>query len=131
MELCNCTKCKKLFSSIKKAPYCNKCDSEEFGKIKDYLREHPGANGYEVSLNTEISTKIINYYIKEGRLDKYKDVLKLCECGASLKEGQRMCPDCMRKRQLAKELLDAEAIRESFNDKLDSKGYHSSISRKR
>ena len=71
MNMVNCIKCGKVFQKMSTplCPECEKLDEKIFEKIKDYLSEHPESSLAEVAKATEVSTKKIMRYLKEGRLE--------------------------------------------------------------
>ena len=80
---------------------CRKEDEEDFQKVKEYLDENPGADISEVTQETEVDSKKIIEFLKQGRLEiKDEDNLLLsCErCGASIKTG-RFCEKCIVQMQ--------------------------------
>lgn len=75
---------------------CKSVDYDDYGKVRRYLEEHPGANTAEVSSNTGVSQKSIRQMLKESRLEiaDSSSVFMKCErCGISIRSG-RMCPKC-------------------------------------
>lgn len=105
MDVRNCKRCGKVFT-YRGMNVCNDCfeqDQKDFNKVKDYLEENPGASLMEVSKETEIDLKIINRFLREGRLEAEGIVLSNsdmnCEqCGKAIGSG-RYCEDCLRKIQ--------------------------------
>lgn len=110
MNVRNCPRCGKMFrplSGRRICPDCVKADLEEFHSVRDYLRDHPGANIFEVTEATGVPVRKIQEYIREGRLvvSESADWGVTCEnCGAPVKTG-RLCPECTEK--LAKEIKTA------------------------
>ena len=131
METCSCVKCKRLFSYYKKYPFCNSCDDQIFGKIKEYLKEHEGANAYQLSIDTEIPLQTIIMYIRDQRLQEYlKDACVCIVCGKLIEKKQKYCPRCL---ELIKSLneIDNRKNEEINFEKLNSSGFHSSLTRKK
>ena len=99
MEIESCKRCGRLFQYITGKPICQECKKKEeelFQKVKEYLREHPGAVIKEVSEETGTSIPMIEGFLKLGRLEVSKDspISLLCEkCGKKIKTG-RYCHDC-------------------------------------
>lgn len=99
MELRMCKKCNKPFQYITGAPICSRCKKEEeelFQVIKDYLRANKGASMEQVCEVTGASVKMIERYLREGRLEVTADsaITLHCEqCGAKIRTG-RLCDRC-------------------------------------
>ena len=99
MEVKVCRNCKKIFQYVAGPEICLQCRQEEeelFQKVKAYLREHPGANTYEVTQETGVSPTLIEKFLRQGRLEVAPEsALALgCErCGKKIKTG-RYCSDC-------------------------------------
>ena len=88
-------------------PVCRKKDDEEFEKVRNFLRDFPGANMQEVSDNTGVSPGKISRWLKEERLEvsEGSPVALNCEsCGVRIRSG-RFCLDCSR--SLAREMINA------------------------
>lgn len=80
---------------------CRREDEEDFKKVKEYIDENPGANISEVSEETEVDTRKIISFLRQGRLEvENKDNLLLdCErCGVPIKTG-RFCKKCTAEMQ--------------------------------
>jgi flagellar operon protein (TIGR03826 family) len=98
MDVRNCKRCGKIYS-YDGFDFCLKCrreDEEDFKKVKAYLDEYPGANIAEVEEKTEVSSKKVIQFLKQGRLEieDETNVILTCErCGASIKTG-RFCDKC-------------------------------------
>lgn len=78
---------------------CEKCgfvDYDDYGKTRNYIESHPGANAGEVELRTGVTQKSIRMMLKENRLEITADstVFLSCEnCGVKIRGG-RLCPKC-------------------------------------
>ena len=78
---------------------CEKCkalDYDDYGKVRNYVEKHRGANAAEVESATNVKQRTIRHMLKEGRLQVSADskVFLKCEmCGCKIISG-RLCPDC-------------------------------------
>lgn len=75
---------------------CNKAFYNDYGKVRNYLEEHPGSNSDEVSRATGVSRNKIRNLLAEEKLELAKDsTFELtCEgCGVSIRSG-RYCEAC-------------------------------------
>lgn len=101
MDVRNCVKCGRLFQYVSGPPICSKCkekEEEDFKLIKDYIYENPNSNMMEISNATQVSSRLIERFIKEGRLILSEDsplFIKCEKCGKEIKTG-RLCSDCSR-----------------------------------
>lgn len=99
MEVRNCAKCGRLFQYLTGIPICPKCkkkEEEDFTTVKEYIYENKCANMIEVSQQTGVSVKLIERFLREGRLMLSEDspILLKCEkCGKGIKTG-RFCQAC-------------------------------------
>lgn len=99
MEVKVCVRCKKMFQYITGPTVCPKCkqiEEEQFQKVKEYLRENPGATMNTVSEETHVSVKLIQSFLKQGRLEVVpgSPMMLSCErCGASIVTG-KYCNKC-------------------------------------
>lgn len=98
MNIKNCNTCGKIY------PYdgfdsCKQCRSDEeeaFQKVKKYIYKNPGADISEISEETEVDSKKIIEFLKQGRLEikDENNLLLDCErCGVAIKTG-RFCNKC-------------------------------------
>ncbi|MBU5436681.1 MerR family transcriptional regulator [Tissierella sp. MSJ-40] len=111
MNVRNCNRCGKIYNydGFRLCIQCRRNDEGDFQKVKEYLYENPGANVAEVSEQTEVSTRKIIEFLKEGRLEikDENNILLECEkCGTPIKTG-RFCDKCTI--SLQKELRQAVA----------------------
>lgn len=125
MDVRICNGCKKMFQYIAGPTLCPRCrqrEEEMFQIVKDYLRENPGANMYEVSQATKVSAGLIEKFLREGRLQVSPDspIALACEkCGRRITTG-RLCSECKKeinntlndmKRSLVKHTEDDASAR--------------------
>jgi hypothetical protein len=94
---------------------CKRLDEEDFEKVRNFVRDFPGATVQEVSRETEVPTQMIYRYLKEGRLEvsESSQIALQCEnCGARIKSG-RFCINCSKK--LANDMISAgKSLRETI-----------------
>jgi flagellar operon protein (TIGR03826 family) len=105
MEIRNCRRCGKIFQYNGNyiCASCLRKEDEDFKKVKEYLRAHPGSTSMEVSEATEVDIKTIDRFIRAGLLDS--DEYELAEgelecekCGRPIKSG-RFCDYCINELQ--------------------------------
>lgn len=100
-ELRNCPRCGKLFTYRGKR-VCEECAAEEerdFEKVKEFLKDKPGATVLEVTTATGLDQRKVLEFIREGRLTTLglPNLTAECEqCGAPITSG-RLCPRCAEK----------------------------------
>lgn len=79
--------------------HCEDCGSvayDDYGKVRMYLENNPGANAVEVEAETGVSQKTIRMMLKESRLQvaEGSPAFLHCEiCGKNIRSG-RLCPQC-------------------------------------
>ena len=100
MEMRNCKKCGRVFSSFgdKICPDCKREEDELFTRVKEYIYDHPHASIKEVAEETEVEEDIILRFMREGRIEVADDSLSTltCEkCGAAIRTG-RYCANCQK-----------------------------------
>lgn len=116
MDVRNCAKCGRLFQYIGGPPICPNCrrrEEEDFDLVKNYIYEHKDANMVEVSRETGVSTRLIERFIREGRLMLSEDspmTIKCEKCGANIRTG-RFCDACSR--SLSNEMRISTAAKEA------------------
>lgn len=99
MDVRNCAKCGRIFQYLIGAPICPKCkekEEEEFQLVKTYIYDNKNANMMEVSNQTGVQMKLIERFIREGRLMLSEDspIFLRCEkCGTQIRTG-RYCQSC-------------------------------------
>lgn len=126
METKNCPKCGRLFTHIRD-PLCPECTKEEeltFQKVRAYLKEFPGDSIAKVSRETGVSTRKINKYLREGRLevsDGLSDFLTCMSCGKPIPTG-KFCRDCSSR--LSKGMGISSSTEESKNDRNGPRMHH-------
>lgn len=75
---------------------CGYLAYDDYGKVRSYIEQHPGATSAQVSAATEVSQKAIRGMLKEGRLEIAANsaVFLKCEiCGEKIRYG-RFCKKC-------------------------------------
>lgn len=106
-----CTKCEGVLVYKGLGEYecenCGESDFDDYGKVRNYLDEHRGANIAEISDATGVSHKSIRDMIKEKRfeiIDNRGGYLRCEICGANINSG-RLCSKCelLYHRQLEEE----------------------------
>lgn len=98
MDVRNCRRCGQIYAydGFNICLKCRREDEEDFKKVKEYLDEYPGSNISQVEEATEVSSKKIIEFLRQGRLEieDEANVILSCErCGASIKTG-RFCDQC-------------------------------------
>lgn len=107
MEVKVCRNCKKMFQYTTGPVLCPKCkqiEEELFLKVKEFLRENPGATLYEVTQVTGVSARLIEKYLRQGRLQVAigSPMALNCErCGKKIVTG-KYCNEC--KKEISDEL---------------------------
>ncbi len=75
---------------------CGALEYDDYGKVRNYIEENPGANVTVISEATGVSRRSINHMLKEERFEIAPEskTFMLCEmCGASIRSG-RVCKKC-------------------------------------
>ena len=75
---------------------CGFVDYDDYGKVRNYIEQHPGATSAQASAETGVSQKAIRGMLKEERLEisANSSVFLKCEaCGAQIRSG-RFCNNC-------------------------------------
>jgi flagellar operon protein (TIGR03826 family) len=96
MEFANCRQCRKIFQKTSEA-ICLRCiqkDDEEYETVRRYVRDNPTSGITEVSEATEVSTKKIMGYIRDGRLLVSSAGINCRRCGISIDSGH-LCDVCV------------------------------------
>ena len=79
-----------------KCENCGAVEYDDYGKARNYVEKHMGANAAEVAKATGVPQKSIRDMLKEGKLEIAKDsvIFLKCEiCGAKISSG-KYCPKC-------------------------------------
>jgi len=77
-------------------PNCIKLEESDFERVREYLKEHPGANAEELVDKLEIPHPIIHRLMQSGRLSVQGSNLpdRVCrQCGKNIPRGT-MCEQC-------------------------------------
>lgn len=98
MNVRNCKICGKIYNydGFNVCRSCRRKQEERFQKVKEFLREFPGASITEVEEATEVSSEEIMNFLREGRLEMSENsqITLDCErCGAKIFSG-RFCNKC-------------------------------------
>jgi len=112
VEIRNCSRCGRIYvyDGFKLCIDCRKEDEEDFQKVKDYLEDHPNSNVMKVSKATNVDSKKIIEFLKEGRLEIRSEnnmFLKCERCGKPISQG-RYCDKC--KVEMERELKRAARV---------------------
>lgn len=127
MNLRNCKECGKVFVYIKKdiCPACLDKEDDMFDKVRDFLKDNPGAHITEVSEKTEVPEEKVIKFLREGRIVSGNAELTglFCEtCGAPISSGYT-CAACREKlRKGIQSITEAARIVDNSKDDEDKKG---------
>ncbi|MCL1995251.1 MAG: hypothetical protein FWG63_03505 [Defluviitaleaceae bacterium] len=94
----NCPKCGKVFHYIN-SPVCDGCikeDQDVFEKARQHLKENPGISLIRLAKETDIDTKRILRYIRDGKLELMNPEIECEKCKAKIISG-RFCQECVEK----------------------------------
>ena len=113
-EVCG-GKLKRIDVGLYECIACQHQELDDFGKIKAYLAKQGVASAYDIHLATGVEVEVIEYFLKDGRLEipeGSKLYIKCEKCGCSLRYG-RYCEACARQMKMGL----TEAFRESIGAK--------------
>jgi hypothetical protein len=102
MEIKSCEICNRPFlfrGGIQVCDMCRETDREDYERVRDYVRENPGATIKEVEDSCDVTAKNIRRYLEEGRLEvaeNSKLFLYCKSCGSKIKQG-KYCETCSTK----------------------------------
>ena len=95
-----CTECGGKMKMVRSGEYaCEKCGAiqmDDFGRIRDYMREHGAATKEEICVVLGIRAEVVNEYIRQQRLEKAGDTSgggQCLLCGAPIRYGS-ICAKC-------------------------------------
>lgn len=103
MDIRNCSNCGKIYAydGFNTCTQCRKDEEKAFKRVKDYLYKNPGAAISEVSEETDVESKKIIEFLRQGRLEikDENNIILGCErCEAPIRTG-RFCERCMIEMQ--------------------------------
>lgn len=99
MNVRNCKSCGKIFNYMSGPVICPACKDgleAKFQEVKEYIREHKGANIPEVSEACDVEAGQIRQWLRDERLEVTEDsaLYLTCEsCGTAIRSG-RFCEKC-------------------------------------
>ncbi len=101
MQLKNCERCKKAFSSpvttAKFCPTCVKKNEDELDTLTEIIEDNPNITLSELIEKTGISEKIILRFVQNDKLPKFNIQLATCKkCGVEINGGS-YCKNCLTK----------------------------------
>lgn len=95
-----CLECGGRMKQIRSGEYeCVECGAKElddFGRIREYMREHGTATKEELVVMLGVRAEVVNEYIRQQRLEKAGDTQgdgKCLLCGAPIRYGS-ICAKC-------------------------------------
>ena len=98
-----CTKCEGSLKYRGLGQYacveCGNIEMDDYGKVRAYLEQHPGANQRDVSVATGVPAARIRQLLLEERIEitAASGLFLNCEmCGKAIRSGVR-CPECEQK----------------------------------
>lgn len=106
---------------------CSKClekEDTDYGVVRRYVREHPGAGVFEVSEATGIEEEKILQFLKDGRLQSkgFVEITSCERCGKKISEG-KFCEHCRGEMsQALRSVLPSKSS--SPEDKGQERGMH-------
>lgn len=98
---------------------CGALELDDYGKVRNYIEQHPGANAADIESNIGVSQRTIHKLLRESRIEVAegsKSFLHCEVCGTNIRSG-RFCPECEIKVHRHLEEQRREALRK------DTKGY--------
>lgn len=98
MDLRNCMDCGRpfLYAGVDLCVSCLEKEEEAFDKLRDYLRDHPGADVETVAKATGVAQERILRFVRKGRLETNElgqMELGCVLCGTPIPSG-RYCNRC-------------------------------------
>ncbi|MFI3202356.1 MAG: flagellar protein [Eubacteriales bacterium] len=78
---------------------CGHVALDDYGRVRCYIEEHPGANATQIEAGTGVSQKHIRQLLREARIEiasNSSSFLKCEICGAPIRSGMR-CENCERR----------------------------------
>ena len=101
MNAMNCPRCGKVFSKVLHSicAKCHKLEEDQYLRVREYIEEEPLATLTKVAEATEVPTKTILRFIREGRIivsDGMKDEVRCSQCGKAIDRGN-FCNTCSEK----------------------------------
>lgn len=99
MNVRNCKSCGRIFNYMSGPVICPACKDgmeAKFQEVKEYIREHKGANIPEVSEACDVEAAQIRQWLRDERLEVTEDsaLYLTCEsCGTAIRSG-RFCEKC-------------------------------------
>lgn len=99
MAVRQCLRCRSIFNYIRGDVLCPKCKDEEekqFKVVRKFLRQYPKSTIHQTVNETGVNVKLINKYLREGRLEISDDSpigIDCSRCGQMIKSGM-YCPSC-------------------------------------
>ncbi len=118
-KLRNCTKCGKVFTSIRGERLCRDCMDEAKAfeqKVVEYIRDNPGTSLKDVMEATGATDKMLKRMMQEGifsnSVQKGEDFMYPCVgCGRPIRTGT-YCTDCLsRLRDQTRKAAESMQIR--------------------
>lgn len=109
VKKCSGKDCKKMIDAASAVPYCESCEvvafneaSEEsqhgmYLKVREFIMSNSRTTKYIVSKETGVPVKVIEKWIKEGKIEELTGELvrenKCLACGKKIQEGT-LCAHC-------------------------------------
>lgn len=126
-KLRNCTKCGKVFTSIRGEKICRDCmdEAKEFEqKVVQFIRDNPGTSMKEVMEATGATDKMLKRMMQEGifsNAGRGEDFMYPCVgCGRPIHTGT-YCTDCLsRLRNQTKKAAESMQIRVKDDRKMST-----------
>lgn len=122
-----CKRCKSHIhenSIYEYCPSCYKIVEEVFDKIRGYLKEYPGATSFEMEQRLGIPARIINNFVRDGRLIEIPNEhlnVECLRCGSLLLSAyHKYCPTC--ENEIKNDILKAKESLSSINNNFDKSG---------
>ena len=101
----NCTRCGGTLNYCGLGQYrcedCGNIEMDDYGKVRAYLEEHPGAMQHDVAVATGVPAGRIRQLLLEDRIEiaATSGLFLHCEmCGVPIRSGVR-CKECEKKFQ--------------------------------
>ncbi|MCK4257403.1 MAG: hypothetical protein KAX49_00400 [Halanaerobiales bacterium] len=116
MELKNCKECRKVFVHPVRE-ICQDCfeqEDKDFEKVREFLQDASTSSIEEIHEHTEVKTKKIMKFVRQGRLNRAGLKVKVyanCQgCGEPVDGDEEYCPAC--KDRMIKGLQSDESVQQ-------------------